>query len=293
MKSCVVAIIDPTRRNGGLGDRLRHIVSVYSFCKKADLPFKLHFTDPVDIQNFLIPNKYDWRIKSEEISHSYFNTIVIFLLSGYKNKGIDYNTETSWQWNRLLKAAGNRFKQIHVFGNAHLTPDSTFPKLFQELFKPSIKLQTRLDSLKSEIGAKYSAAVFRFQNLLGDLKERGSHELNDDDKKRLKLKCMSKLREMHESGQFKNSTILVTSDSVAFLEYVQQLKFVKIIPGEIAHLDYNKTAAVDTYMKSYIDLIMLSKAGEIILFQTENMYESGFPRIAAQIGDKPFSILKW
>lgn len=290
----VIAIIDSTRRNGGLGDRLRHIISVYSFCKKENLPFRLHFTDPVDIRNFFVPNEYDWSINQDEISRSIFNTTITFLLSGYKSKGINFDAETSWQKSTLSKAVGkNMRKQVHVFGNAHLTKGQDFPILFHELFKPSKKLQTRLDHVKSDVGNKYSAAVFRFQGLLGDLKERGSHELSEDEKVRLKRQCSSKLQEMHEDGQFKNNIVLVTSDSSSFLEYVGKLSFVKTIPGEIAHPDYDKNATVDTYLKSYVDLMMLSDADEIVLFRTGSMYESGFPQIAACIGNKPFRIINW
>lgn len=293
-KPCVIAIIDSTRRNGGLGDRFRHIISIYSFCKQNKLPFKLSFTDPVDIRYFFLPNKYDWRIKQEELSNSFFKSSVVFLLSGYKNKGIDFHTETEWQVECLRKAVkGVDKKQIHVFGNAHIANECDFSDMFEELFKPSDLLQSRLNEMKLKTGETYSAAVFRFQNLLGDLKERGSRMLNDIDQKRLMQRCKSKLIELHDNGQLKNDVVLVTSDSVTFLKFIVDLDFIKTIPGEIAHPDYDKNAAAETYLKSYVDLLMLSDAEEIILFQTERMYQSGFPQIAAQIGNKPFRIINW
>lgn len=64
----VVNMIDGTIKHGGLTDCFRNILSLYSWCKLYDLPFRIHYTYPCRLEEFLLPNQYDWRIKTSEIS---------------------------------------------------------------------------------------------------------------------------------------------------------------------------------------------------------------------------------
>lgn len=54
------------------------------------------------------------------------------------------------------------------------------------------------------------------------------------------------------------------------------------------HMDYTKEEDKDVYMKSFIDMIMLSKAEKIYLLKTGDMYHSGFAKYAAMLNNKPY-----
>ena len=82
---------------------------------------------------------------------------------------------------------------------------------------------------------------------------------------------------------------MVTSDSGRFLqEITKQLDFVRIIPGKVVHMDHTSDANFDTYMKSFEDMLLLSKADKIYLLQTGDMYHSGFAKRAAMINKKTY-----
>lgn len=83
--------------------------------------------------------------------------------------------------------------------------------------------------------------------------------------------------------------ILVTSDSERFLTKASTLPRTYIIPGKVIHIRY-KTTDTSAYMKTFLDMFLLSGAESLVLFKTGKMYNSGFPRLASQIGNKPFKI---
>lgn len=53
-------------------------------------------------------------------------------------------------------------------------------------------------------------------------------------------------------------------------------------------MDYTNNKDNFAYMKSFVDLFMLSEAEFVYNYVTGQMYPSGFPSIAAKIGNKPF-----
>lgn len=79
-----------TTFSGGLSDRLRGIVSIYAECKKQRLPFRIVF-EPLHLEDYLLPNKYDWRISKEEICWDSQRVYPCVLLT-YHN-----NSKNSWQ----------------------------------------------------------------------------------------------------------------------------------------------------------------------------------------------------
>ena len=91
-----------------------------------------------------------------------------------------------------------------------------------------------------------------------------------------------------------DNKILVTSDSGRFLqEITKQLDFVRIIPGKVVHMDHTANAAFDTYMKSFEDMLLLSKADKIYLLQTGDMYHSGFAKRASMINNKEYEEIRF
>ena len=65
--------------------------------------------------------------------------------------------------------------------------------------------------------------------------------------------------------------ILVTSDSERFLAKASTLPRTYIIPGKVIHIRY-KTTDTSAYMKTFLDMFLLSGAESLVLFKTGKMY---------------------
>ena len=142
------------------------------------------------------------------------------------------------------------------------------------------------------MGNNYYAAVFRFQNLLGDFEEYNYQPIKDQDKAEdLIEKCLNAIKELQTSHV--NQPLLVTSDSVKFLQRASQVKGVHIIPGTLIHMDGQKKYISDNtneaYLKSFLDFYLLSEAQKIYRIGTSYMYPSEFPVYAAKIHEIPFA----
>lgn len=156
------------------------------------------------------------------------------------------------------------------------------------MFQPTAPLLAAIEYNQKQIGNKFIAMVFRFQQLLGDFKEEGYKILSDNEQGALIKKCIGEVKELHDE-RHPNKIILVTSDSGRFLqEITKQLDYVRTIPGNVVHMDHTANAAFDTYMKSFEDMLLLSKADKIYLLQTGDMYHSGFAKRAAMINNKEY-----
>ena len=66
-----VVMVDGKMTHGGLTDRIRNILSVYCFCKEHKIPFRIFYIYPIRLEEFLIPNEYDWRITEDEVSYHF------------------------------------------------------------------------------------------------------------------------------------------------------------------------------------------------------------------------------
>ena len=88
--------------------------------------------------------------------------------------------------------------------------------------------------------------------------------------------------------------VVLMSDSIRFLEYAaSQLDFIYYIPGKVQHIDFYKETPEDVNIKLFVDILMISRAEKAFLLQTGKMYNSGFPRRAAQVGNIPFRHIRF
>lgn len=276
----IVMMVDGRCVHGGLADRIRGIVTVYDYCKEKGIPFYLHYVYPFKLEDYFEPNRYDWRITDKQISYHPEEALPVLL-----QVKLLPNKLHRLYLNHLITKYPER--QLHIYSNA-LFADSRFSQNFSDLFRPTFRLQEALSVQVTHISEPYIAMVFRFQQLLGDFKEDGYQILSVRKQKELIEKCINKVEELYvlyHSGQ----KILVTSDSITFLETIKKQKnYVSIIPGKVVHMDYTSEAEYEVYMKSFIDLLMLSKAEKIYLLQTGDMYRSGFAKRAAKINNAPY-----
>ena len=279
----IVFMVDGRFIHGGLTDRLRGITSLYHYCKERGIQYYLNYTYPFELSLFLEPNKYNWLININHITYNSNQAIPIVI--------------NDWQFDvRLHKSyldkviSENKGKQIHIYSN---TPyfKNTFKQDFNELFHPSSILQRRVDETVQMIGESYIAMVFRFQQLLGDFKETGYKTLPEKEQNLLIQHCINQVNELR-NNRHRDKLVLVTSDSLTFLQAIsKKLDFVRIIPGRVVHMDHTSDASNEVYMKSFIDLLVLSKAEKIYLLQTGDMYHSGFAKQASMIENTPYEEL--
>lgn len=69
----VVYIVDQNGPRLGLSDRLRGAVFVYKCVKElksngVDVEFAINFTSPFSLDTYLVPNTYNWKIATQDVS---------------------------------------------------------------------------------------------------------------------------------------------------------------------------------------------------------------------------------
>lgn len=273
-----VALVDGKFYSGGLTDRFKGIVSLYAWAKSRNIPFRIEYTYPFPLIDYLVPNKVDWIIRRGDCVRT-LNAADIILSVGEPTVIKRLNKK---RWKR----------QIHFYGNRDLLdsmniPSAMWGSYYKELFKPAERLNKTLKSVKEMVGSNYFSVVFRFQNLLGDFPEYNFKPLDSElEKQKLINACLFKIDELKSFE--KGKTCLVTSDSSSFLDSAQRLEGVKIIPGKLVHLGSNDNGNYEQYEKSFVDFYMLSESTKIYSVVCGDMYPSEFPLYAANINNIPF-----
>jgi hypothetical protein len=281
-KTIIYMVQPETTFSGGLTDRLRGITSIYAECKRQGLPFKIVF-EPLHLEDYLVPNLYDWRVASDEICWDSRQVYPCTILTYHHN--LDNPLQQFAQRTLLRHYIRKPFQQIHVYSNM-ATAEENFGNLFHELFKPSEELQQQIDYHLQAIGGEdnYISMTFRFRQLLGDFKE-GGETLTHERGLKLISRCILSVKRMHASNPMMK--ILVTADSTTFLNALvdddEVRDYVYVIPGKVVHIGFTFGAAKSTYMKSFVDFYMLSHAKRVILMRDPMMYHSGFPKRAAML----------
>ena len=276
--------------HGGLADRLKGIVSIYDWCKNNNKNFKINFIHPFCLQNYLMPNKYNWQINSANISYSYHNAepkVCLMEPRTCNRKEIlnnQYQLLTQWCNNNLYKNS----KQIHVYTNMY-RKSHNFSLCFNELFKPSDRLQSEIDKNLKILGNKYISISFRFTTIMGDFTDCTSKEYSEENKIQLLKSCIQAIKYIRKNGAV-HDKVLITADSERFLNYAKDnLKDIYIIPGKVGHIDYNNSD--DVNMKTFLDFMLISKAEKVYLVKNKDMYNSAFAKTAAMVNNKDFEIV--
>lgn len=279
-KMVVFVVTAETTFNMGLADRLRGVTSVYNVCKNLGVPFRLHFKVP-NLIDYLEPNQYDWRVDEAEICYDIKEVYPCTLLTFHSN--LNDKLQSFAQRKIMEHYIKKHYRQIHIHTNM-VASENEYGALFKELFKPTPLLQKQIDNHLRAIGGKgsYFAMVFRFRQLLGDLKEGGKILPKDERESYIQqaLKCVEREHDNHPKEK-----ILVTSDSKTFIQHVGQFPYVYTLPGEVVHMGFTTNADKMTYLKSFLDYYMLSYARLVILVRDKQMYHSGFALRAAKLND--------
>lgn len=69
---------------------------------------------------------------------------------------------------------------------------------------------------------------------------------------------------------------------------ISEVENIYTMEGNVVHLDYTYHAPSSTYMQSFLDFFMLSRANRVYSIGTSQMYPSEFPLYASKVHNVPF-----
>lgn len=285
-KPFVVSMFCGNTASGGLIDRLRGAVSVFLSCQETHRDFKLHFTHPFPLTDYLVPADYDWRVNAEEVSFDPRQTEIVVC---------DSQAGTLWEERHQRRYIENKLKhhpdrQIHCYTNAPYCYKLGFADAFRQLFKPAPTLSRHIDEVKAAIGGSYITVSARFCNLLDDFNEEVYGEpLGHDEREALLDRCLSQLRLLKE--RHTEERIVVCSDSTTFLRRASETCGAYSVPGNVSHIGNDSPHDYAYYEKTFLDFFVISQAAHVYLLLAEGMHRSGFPYAAALTGNRPYDII--
>jgi hypothetical protein len=284
--SLVIFFVDGFMIHGGMGDRMKGIVSAYAVCKAKKLPFRISFDYPFLLEKYLLPNIYDWRIREDE------NIVFSKRCAHIINVHNDRKSQS------LLNISPSS-KQKHVYGNMDILEDVnriygtdfTWPGLYEELFRPSAVLSGAIKEAMKNIGAGYISLHFRFQQLLGDFYDKGADILPDKEREELIEKCRNYVARVCDSSDV---DVVVFSDSNLFIGSLEGIKGVKTLPGEAVHVDFVEKNGdkSDVHLKSFLDFYILRSSSRVFtIVAGKKMRISGFPAYAAMSSGVEYEVV--
>ena len=264
--------------SNGFADRLRGMISIYAYAKCNNIPFRIEHKIPFDLEDFFIPNNYDWRLRKDEKNYNLLHSAPIVLLDYTKGKRLPFLN---------LKKQHHFYSNINCidFINKKYNKNYQYKDLFSELFKPSVYLQKEIDKILVDISTNYISVSFRFMQLMGDFKDIRGETLTHDEQTALINKSKQLLYSLHKKHP-EIDKILVTSDSQKFINNIKDLNFIYIIPGNIGHIGHTDDRS--TYLKTMLDFCIISKAKKVYMAYSGKMYKSNFARYASYMTNTPF-----
>ena len=287
-RKLIICMYDGRMDHGGIADRLRGAVSAYYVCREMGYDFRIFFNHPFRLDDYLVPNTYDWRISQDELCYHPADAEAMFC--GSNGTYVEPFFQKLWLRKRFREAR----KQLHVYTNALLLPRSKrYGELARELFRPSEKLEQALARYSQPLQGGYYTMSLRFIGLLDDFTERDGKHIAPQEQQLLMDRCIAQIQKIYQRLNTRKR-VLLTSDSQRFLKYAaERLDFVYYIPGDIVHIDYQDATSDDVNIKLFVDMMLISRAERAFLLQTGGMYNSGFPRRAAQMGSVPFKHIRF
>lgn len=276
-KRGVILILDGAIYHGGLTDRIRGILTAYRECRKRNIPFHIFWTSPFPLTDYLVPSTFDWRIDAEDVSRSRKNSRVV---------AIDDMTDRQALW-RLRAALASPPPQLHLYTNAD-SARGEYAMLYRELFRPAEILSKAVRRHQEILGKDYVTVTTRFLTLLGDFEDCTNIVLSPEEQIKLMEKVAAEIAKV-TSDIPPTSRILVTSDSVRFLDFISRRDpRVYIVEGNVSHIDRGSRQDADSWLKTFVDQYLIMGAAKVIRMRTGGMYPSGFARFGAEVGDALF-----
>lgn len=277
-KAMAIYSLDGRSYTCGFADRLRGIITVYAYAKANHIPFRIDHQIPFCLEDYYIPNKYDWSYKKDEKSFNILYSGPIVMMGHTKGY-------------RLFSL--NKKRQHHFYVNIgslslinkRYGVNYLFHELYNELLKPSFDFQRHIDQIVSDVKEDYISVSFRFLQLMGDFQDCMGEVLGKEEREVLLQCSIDALYKIH-SFHLDIPKVLVTSDSQTFIDAVKEIDFVYIIPGKIGHIGF--TQGKDIHIKTFLDFYMISKAKKAYMAYSNKMYKSHFAQTAALTTGIPY-----
>lgn len=274
-KPAVVFIVDKRVRHAGLADRLKAMVTAYYVAKQNGVDFKIVHTHPFRLDDYLAPNRHDWRLDDDQVSYSLRNARIL-------------NTYGM----RVPRVRAQPPRQYHVYTSvdilARTCPEPEcrriWGELYQELFRPSERLQNALDAVALQENS-YIAVHLRFVNALGRFEVGVNNCLDEAGRADLLGRCHRALEELR--SRYPTHKIVVFSDSKVFLDSVRTMENIVVLDGKLGHVTHDGHDDEVT-TKVFLDFYLLAKAKKVYSIIAPEMYLTAFSAYAAWSGLKEF-----
>lgn len=267
-------IIDPQITHPGLADRFKAIIGTYYIAKQNNFDFKIIFTYPFTLSDYLGYASQNWIASFDDLSYSFQNSRIIAYNGGGK-----------------VPILNKSIKQYHVYcyiGYDILETNqigdykAIWGKLYRELFQPTPLLEKALLNYAYLKENQFIAIHLRFVNALEHFEGNQFNFLTPEQKEHLITRCISAIQDIINRNPEKQ--IVVFSDSNIFLTRIKKELPIHVLEGKIGHISFSGNE--DIIVKTFIDFYMISKASHVIRILAPEMYGTVFSYYAALIGNK-------
>ena len=281
--SLVVFMLDGKYSTCGFADRLRGIITSYAYAKAKNIEFKILHEFPFRMADYLQPNLIDWEISENEVSHNLLQAHPIVMMN--KSRG----TRLFYIFSKKQHHIYTNINALNLI-NKHYKTSFKYSDLYFELFKPSEQLKCEILKYNYYINQGYISVSFRFMQLMGDFKDNYGLILEDQEQQKLIEKCINFVIYLHNIHK-ETKYVLVTSDSIKFLNIVKKLEFVFIVPGETGHIGFCNDNKI--ILKTMLDFNLISLAKKVYMGYSGKMYKSHFAKSAAETTNTPFEAIEF
>ena len=283
-RTTIIICFDGAVSHGGLLDRLKGVISFYEVAKIKNIDFKIHFNHPFHLSDFLEPNEVNWQI--EKLQFNPLQDEVLYLMNNFHVNPLELIHLTKKK-NYFVYCNIDYLKTIHS-EFSEVENNDLWRKNYQKLFKESLLLKKALVKLPQE---KNIVCHTRFTTLMGDFADTTSVVLNELDKEILTTKILEKVNDIYQDNP--SLPIYVLSDSVVFLNIIKEKTNFKTLSGTPKHVDVkSNSSSSEEHLKTFTDFYFMSKSEHVFLLKMDKMYNSGFSKYAAILGNKPFNVIK-
>lgn len=257
--------LDPSLTYPGLADRIKTMINCFYIAEQNGYKYKIIFQSPFQLSKYLQPNEIMWEATESELDFSLIDTRFL----NYYGKFFRLVPRKQYICFNFLDEAMPELKNKE--------------ELWRNMFKRLFRFSPALEKACVETGYApytYIAIHLRFVNALGET-EFGKKPLSMKRQQALIKRCREGI--MMICNKKENLPVLVFSDSSYFLRIIDDLPVHILGTDNIRHLGYTEDSR--DIMKSFVDLVMLSRARKIYRILAPEMFDSKFSVVSAIIGN--------
>lgn len=279
-KNTFFFIIDPQIPQPGFADRIKAIVYAAHKAKMSGLSFHLIWDG---LTKYLEPSK---NIDSYKNWISDFSDLE-YIFNGTKNWSLYLGKKNSLP---PLKRKGKQYHCRFYCGNMAPFRFEDNGDLWNEEYNRLFKETEFLNYCIKSSGLyekKYISVHLRFVNALENFEKDFNNNLSKEEQKHLIIRCKDAINLIKEKNQDKD--VAVFSDSKVFLDSLKDMDVIVLDSNNIGHIGMDNHNNVDTLGKTILDFYLISRSVKVYSIGCKEIYaNSGFPQIAALMGNVPF-----